>query len=220
MKPMKHFTSAWLLVLALASTTNAQLPWDTPQLLAPHAPRGLSLLAASYAAAPGDGWGAALAWRKADAPAGLGFRVAAGEGRGGRHAVAAGIEASAWVARVSATFPVDMIWTTGIGGSYGSSAQIALPIGLSAGRQFGAESVWFNPYAAARVIVEGRFGGRAPADELDLQLATELGANIAFDRDRRFVMRMAASIGDRSALAIGAHIGGGRTVIHTARARP
>ena len=212
MKRMKSAAAVGLLLLANATAANAQLPWETPSLLAPHAPRGLGVLAASYAAAPGDGWGLMLTWRGADAPTGLGFRVAAGEGRGGRHAIAAGVEGSAWIARVSENFPVDMIWTTGIGGSYGSSAQVALPIGLSAGRQFGEQSVWFNPYAATRVIVEGRFGGRAPADELDIQLATEVGANIAFDRDRKFIVRMAASIGDRSALTVGAQLG--------ARARP
>lgn len=210
MKRLKHEAAIVLLMLAGADQARAQLPWETPQLLAPHAPRGVSVMAASYAAAPGDGWAAMLMWRKADAPTGLGFRLAAGFGRGGREAVAAGIEGSAWIARVSESFPVDMIWTTGIGGSYGSSAQIALPVGISAGRSFGDDAMWFNPYAATRVIVEGRFGGRAPADELDLQLATEVGANISFDRNRRFVVRMAAAIGDRSALALGGHLTGGR----------
>jgi hypothetical protein len=217
MKRMKSAAAAGLLLLAYATAANAQLPWETPSLMAPHAPRGLGVLAASYAAAPSDGWGVMVTWRGADAPTGLGFRVAVGEGRGGRHALAGGVEGSAWIARVSENFPVDMIWTTGIGGSYGSSAQIALPIGLAAGRQFGQQSVWFNPYAATRVIVEGRFGGRAPADELDMQLATELGANLSFDRERKFIIRMAASIGDRSALAFGAHLSGGRLRnVHTA----
>lgn len=187
-------------------------------MLAPHAPRGVGVTAASYAAAPGDGWGVVLSWRAAAAPTGLGFRMVAGEGRGDRYALGAGVEASAWIARVSESFPVDLIWTSGIGGSYGSSAQVALPIGLSAGRSFGQEGVWFNPYAATRVIVEGRFGGRAPESELDLQLATEVGANVSFDRNRRFILRMAASIGDRSALALGAQLGGGRrTAALTAR---
>jgi hypothetical protein len=214
---IKRVASASVLLLALSNNARAQLPWETPSMLAPHAPRGFGILAASYAAAPNDGWGALLIWRKADAPTGLGFRLAAGQGRGDRPALAAGVEGSAWIARVSDNFPVDMIWTTGIGGSYGSSAQIALPVGVSAGRSFSGDAVWFNPYAASRVIVEGRFGGRAPADELDLQLATELGANISFDRNRRFIVRLAAAIGDRSALAVGAHLGGGRLRnVHTA----
>ena len=219
---MRRFkiAAAWLtLTLAAPTNADAQLPWETPQLLAPHAPRGVSVMAASYAAAPGDGWGAMLIWRRADAPTGLGFRFAAGHGRGGREAIAAGVEAAVWIARVSDSFPVDMIWTTGIGGSYGSSAQVGLPVGVSAGRSFGDESFWFNPYAATRVIVEGRFGGRAPADELDLQLATELGANLSFDRNRRFVVRMAAAIGDRSALAIGGHVSGVRRKDVSASAR-
>lgn len=220
MRSLTHAASVCvLLLLTITSNARAQLPWETPSMLAPHAPRGLGILAASYAAAPNDGWGVALTWRKADAPTGLGFRLAAGQGRGDRPAIAAGVEASAWIARVSNNCPVDMIWTTGIGGSYGRSAQVALPVGVSAGRSFGEDAVWFNPYAATRVIVEGRFGGRAPADELDLQLATEVGANVSFDRNRRLIVRMAAAIGDRSALTVGAHIGGGRLRnVHTAEA--
>ena len=220
MKPIKRAASAALLILCWNSPAVAQLPWETPQLLAPHTPAGVGVLLASYAAAPGDGWGALLTLRKHDAPTGLGFRLAAGEGRGGRPALAAGVEASAWLARASETFPVDMIWMTGFGGSYGSSAQVALPVGVAAGRQFGGEAVWFSPYAATRVILEGRFGGRAPEDELDMQLATEVGANVSFDRNRRFVVRMAASIGDRSALVFGAQLGQKRDAALTVRARP
>jgi hypothetical protein len=200
-------------LLVTPGTASGQIPWETPQLLAPSAPRGVSLMAASYAAAPGDGWGVMVAFRRADAPTGLGFRIAGGQGSGGRNAIAAGVEASAWITRASNAFPVDVIWTSGIGGSYGSSMQVALPVGIAASRSFGQETVWFNPYAASRVIIEGRLGGRAPDDELDMQLATEVGANFAFDRNRRFIVRMAAAIGDRSALALGAHLGGGRRAV-------
>jgi hypothetical protein len=197
-----------LLMLTMQSAA-AQVPWETPSLIAPHSPRGVSVLAASFAAAPGDGMGVVLAWRRADAPTGPGFRIAAGQGLDGEVAVGAGVEASSWIARSSAAFPLDVIWASGIGGSYGRSAQVALPIGVAFGRSLGEESVWFSPYAAARAVIEAHIGGNAPDGELDLQLATEVGANMSFDRERRFVLRMAAAIGDRSALAIGAHIGAG-----------
>ena len=200
--------SATLLLLT-AGTAAAQVPWESPSLLAPHAPRGLGVLAASFAAAPGDGLGVVMVWRRADAPTGLGFRVAAGNGFGEELAVGVGVEASSWIAQASTAFPLDVIWLSGIGGSYGRSAQIALPIGVSAGRSLGRDNVWFNPYAAARAVIEGHIGGGAPDGELDLQLATEIGANMSFDRERKFVLRLAASIGDRSALALGAHIGAG-----------
>jgi hypothetical protein len=217
---VRRVLCASALLFLLVKPAHGQVPWETPQLLAPHAPRGLGLMAASYAAAPGDGWGAVLTWRRADAPTGLGFRIAAGRGRGERDAVGAGVEASGWITRATPAFPLDMIWLSGLGGSYGSSVQIALPMGVSAGRSFGgAGNVWFNPYAASRAVIEGRIGGRAPADELDLQLATELGANFSFDRDRKFILRMAAAIGDRSALALGGHLGGGRRPLVNASRR-
>ena len=193
-----------------ASAAKAQVPWETPQLLAPHAPRGMGVLAATYAAAPGDGWGMVVAWRGEDAPTGWGFRIAAGRGRGDRDAIGGGLDVSSWIARASARFPLDVIWTSGFGGSYGNSMQLALPIGFAAGRSLGDGSVWFNPYVAARVIMEGRLGGAAVDEELETQLATEIGANMSFDRNRRFIVRTAAAIGDRSALSVGAHIGGGR----------
>ena len=209
MKLWRNALCSATLVLLTARAAAAQVPWESPTLLAPHAPRGFALLAASYAAAPGDGLGAVVVWRRADAPTGLGFRIAAGNGFGEELAVGVGVEASSWIAQASPAFPLDVIWVSGIGGSFGRSAQIALPIGVAAGRSLGRDAVWFNPYAAARAVIEGHIGGGAPEGELDLQLATEIGANMSFDRERKFVLRMAASIGDRSALAIGAHIGAG-----------
>ena len=158
-----------------------------------------------------------MLWRLSEAP-GVGLRVTGGEGRGGQNAAGGGVEVSGWITRAHATFPLDLVWTTGIGASYGRFVQIALPMGISAGRSIGDDGpVWFNPYAAARMIVEGRVGGRAPDDELDLQLATELGANLAFDRNRTLALRMSAAVGGRSALAIGANIGAGRKrIISTA----
>ena len=202
--------STGALAMLMATNANAQLPWETPQLLGPHAPGGMSMIAASYATAPGDGWAAILNWRAADAPGGLGLHIVAGRGSGDRDAIGGGIDASAWIAHASSTFPLDLIWTSGIGGAVGRSVQVALPVGFAAGRSVGSGGVWFNPYAASRVIIEGRFGGNAPREELELQLASELGANLSFDRERRFVVRLAASIGDRSALALGIHVGAGR----------
>jgi len=211
MRPTNIMTRTRYVVIVAAlllvnASALAQVPWETPQLTAPHAPRGIALVAANYAVAPGDGWGAVLTWRHDVAPAGLGLRVVAGRGRGETAAIGAGVDASAWVARASKAFPMDVIAVSGIGASYGNFLQIALPVGIAAGRSFGDEVFWFSPYAATRLIIEGRVGGRAPADELDLQVANELGANLSFDRERRFVLRLAAALGDRSAFAMGAHI--------------
>ncbi|HEX6065607.1 MAG TPA: hypothetical protein VFZ04_15360 [Longimicrobiales bacterium] len=218
---MQRVFSACALLLVAAGTARAQVPWETPQLLAPHAPKGVSLLATSYAAAPDDGWGVVVAVRTGHAPSGVGFRIVGGRGRGGENAIGGGIEAARWITRASAAFPVDIIAMTGIGGSYGHSAQIALPIGISAARSLGDDEFWCSPYVAARAVIEGRLGGSAPADELDLQIATELGANISFDRNRNFVMRLAAALGDRSALALGVHLGAGprRAAVQASAAR-
>lgn len=209
MRRLLRVLSVAALLLLSASQARAQLPWETPQLLAPHAPRGISMLAAAFASGPGDGWGAMISWRAAAAPTGLGFHVVAGRGSGDRDAIGAGIDASAWLAHASPEFPLDVIWTSGIGGAVGHSAQVAIPVGFAAGRSIGDGSVWFNPYGAARVTIEGRFGSHAPEQDLELLLSNELGFNVSFDRERRFILRAAAALGDRSAAAIGIHIGGG-----------
>src|SRR5687767_5650605 len=97
-------------LLVTACTAAGRVPWESPALLAPHAPRGFSHLAASYAAAPGDGLGAVIVWRRAEAPTGLGFRIAAGNGYGEELAVGVGVEASSWITQASAAFPLDVIW--------------------------------------------------------------------------------------------------------------
>jgi len=210
MKRSMRVLSIGAMLLLSASQARAQLPWETPQLLAPHAPRGMSMLAAAFATGPGDGWGALLAWRAADAPTGLGFHIVAGRGSGDRDAIGGGIDASAWLAHASRAFPLDIIWTSGIGGAVGQSAQVAIPVGFAAGRSLGHDgSVWFNPYGAARVTIEGRFGANAPDQDLELLLSNELGFNLSFDRERRFILRAAAALGDRSALVMGFHVGGG-----------
>ena len=216
---MRRISGSCALVFLVAGVARAQVPWETPQLTAPHAPRGVSLLATSYAAAPGDGWGVIVAVRTGAAPSGIGFRIAGGRGRGGENAIGGGIEAARWIVRSSPAFPLDIIALTGIGGSYGHSTQIALPIGMSAGRSLGDDVFWFNPYVSTRAVIEGRLGGSAPEDELDLQIATEIGANLSFDRDRNFVMRLAAAMGDRSALTIGVHLGGRRAEVVRASGR-
>jgi hypothetical protein len=205
---MRRIALAICALMAAPATAAAQIAWETPQLTSPHTPRGMSVIAVKSAVAPGDGWVGMLMWRRTDGP-GIGLRAGLGTGRGEDIAVGAGIDASAWVKRASASFPLDVVWMTGIGGSYGHSAQIALPIGISAGRSIGDDAFWFAPYASSRLIIEGRFGGSAPADEFDLQIANEVGTNMAFDRNRKFVLRAAASIGDRAALAIGGHVGAG-----------
>jgi hypothetical protein len=51
-----------------------------------------------------------------------------------------------------------------------------------------------------------RLGGDAPEEEFEVQPSVELGVDLALDRARRVVLRVAASLGDRQAVAVGAVI--------------
>jgi hypothetical protein len=61
--------------------------------------------------------------------------------------------------------------------------------------------VWFNPYVAPRVVLDAWLGRDGPGDDVSLDLSFDLGVDIAFDPG--WAIRFAASVGDRSALAIG-----------------
>jgi hypothetical protein len=92
-----------------------------------------------------------------------------------------------------------------VGAAYGDYLQIGVPLGFAAGRAVGSETIWFNPYLSTRAVFEGRFGDEAPEEDFGLGLAIDVGADVSFDRGRDFVLRIAASLGDRHALIAGLH---------------
>jgi hypothetical protein len=200
-----------LLTLAALSVTPAfaagQLPWESPHLLSPSARAGVSFMLVDYGLAPSRGLGGSVVWRTADAPRGLGLRFSAAEGTGDQLNLAGGVDVTAPIMRASADFPLDLIWTSGAGLSYGEHFEVAVPLGVAGGRALASPNLWFNPYASARAMLEGRFGENAPGNEVGLGLAIDVGADLAFGRSRRFGLRLAASLGDRHTLAAGLHIG-------------
>jgi hypothetical protein len=218
-----------LLMLTAPSAALAQIPWESPQLLRPGSPAGLSILYVDYGLDPLGGRGAALIFRSKTAPAGFALRVSAAHGAGdhlnfagGNVNLAAGFDVSDPLLKASGQFPLDVIWTWGIGGSYGEHVQIALPVGLAAARTGPARTQKFYPYASARAVAEGRIGSSGTDNNLSLGLAVDVGADLILGESRDYVVQVAASLGDRPALVAGLHLGGGSPVRATpaAPARP
>jgi hypothetical protein len=200
-----------LLVLALgglgAATRDAaaQAPWESPQMLAPASPAGFGLYVVDWGLGPGDGVGLLVAYRGQAAPGGIGLRAGAARGFDDEVIVAGGADFSLPLFQASADFPLDVIWTSGIGAAWGDYGQVGVPIGFAAGRPLGSDAIWFNPYVSARAVFEGYFGQDRPSEDFALSLATDIGADVSFDRARRFIIRLAASLGDRHALVAGVH---------------
>ena len=194
-----------LVLTAVAGPAAAQAPWDSPRMLAPRSPAGLGLIVVDWGLDPGDGVGALLTWRADPAPGGAGFRAGAARGIDDDLIGVAGIDYSLPVLEASADFPLDLIWTVGAGASYGEYLQLAVPVGLAAGRSVESGTLWLNPYLSARVVFASFFGSDRPHD-FRLGLAVDTGADIAIDRGRDFILRIGASLGDRPALAAGLHL--------------
>ena len=186
---------------------SAQLPWESPILLRPGAPRGVTVMAVDYGLDPHNGLGAMMSWRSDDAPHGLGFRFAAALGLGDKLNYAGGFDRSGPLLSGTTQFPMELIWFTGAGATYGEYVQVAVPLGVAVGRSSTSRAA-FNPYVSARGVFEARFGRAAPDSERSLGLAIDVGADLALGRTRKFLLRSAASLGDRPTIALGMHVGG------------
>jgi hypothetical protein len=197
-------TCATLAAMLYALPAAAQVPWDSPQLLAPGAPRGLSVLFVDYGLRPDDGTGVMLGYRTREAPAGIGARLATTLPVDSVR-VSVGVDVAMPLFEHSATFPLDVLWTTGIGGAWGRYGSVGVPIGFAAGRTLAGDNIWFNPYVSTRVVLETHFGGRRPDEQFAMAVAADVGADVAFDQRRRVVLRGALSLGDRRAVVIGLH---------------
>ena len=207
------------LALLAPRLAHAQLPWEAPQMLRPGAPAGWSFLLFDYGLDPFDGRGAGFSYRAEAAPAGIGLRGSVAMGFGDKLNYAGGVDVSRSLLRAAdGQFPIDLMLASGLGGSYGEFIEVALPVSVSGGRAVSSESVWFNPYAGARGVLEGRFGESAPENAVGLALVVDLGADLAFGRSRNFMIRAAVSLGDRHALALGVNLGG--SSLSSARVAP
>lgn len=203
-------TNRTLLALAIGTfcvctNADAQLSWDSPLMVAPATPPGLSLLFIDYGLDPNPGVGGLVVWRPE--AGGLGFRASAARGLGNKLNYAGGIDVGGPLLPATPQFPLTVNWISGIGGSYGDYSQLALPLAVAAGRPVASERLWLHPYAALRAVVEARFGSTAPSKTMGLALGIDVGADLALGRARAVMLRSALSLGDRPAAVVGLHLG-------------
>lgn len=197
--------AAVLAALVLSGSPAAgQVAWESPLLVHPHVPAGWSVFLMDPH--PGDDVGVMASWRTAPRPVGFGVRAGLGEGAGGDLAVFGGLDASGTIVEYTDEAPLDLIWVLGGGLSISDHLLISFPAALMAGWNLSTEAADFRPYVGPRVVLDAWMGddsgrGRGGDDDLDLELAVDLGLDVAFNGG--WVVRFGVSAGDREALAVG-----------------
>lgn len=201
------FCAAATVALGVAMPAGAQVAWDAPMMVSPQMPGGFGIFLVDASVAPrgpgqggGDGVGVLGTWRGSAVP-GLGFRIGAAEGVAGELAGFGGVDISGRLVSASDEFPLNVVWVTGAGLGFGEYVFLSFPLGVSLGRAFETDDVWFNPYIAPRLVLDAQMGDDSPEDGLDMRLAIDLGTDIAFSNS--WAVRFGASVGDREGLAIG-----------------
>jgi hypothetical protein len=211
MPRLRSFASAAALAAAVAGPVHAQIAWDAPRLTGPESPAGIGVYWTRAEVLPGDddavfgtlslpGSGGAITLR-----GGLGTGVAE------ENAFFGGVDLRAPIATHSTTQPFDVAWSGGAGLGFGEYFLISVPFAVSVGRSWSSSAVWFAPYLSAGAALDYRLGDsdEVPDEEFEIQATAGLGADIAFDPGRRFVVRAAAAIGERQAVAVGFVVAGG-----------
>jgi len=192
---------AGLLVLTatlFASEARAQVPWESPLMVGPGSPGGLSILLAD----PGAGIGVFAHWMSRAERNRLGFRLGVAEEGGPNDdlAVFGGVDVSGPIMGHTREFPLDVAWVGGVGAGVGNNTLLSIPFGIAFGRVLTTQDVWFHPYVTPRFVVDA-YMGEGSRDDLDLGFVLDLGADFAFSGSWAF--RFGASVGDRDGIAVG-----------------
>lgn len=192
-KGLRVLGLAFGLTLAGAGSAAAQVAWDSPMLIVPQGQPGLGLyLMETF----GGDIGFMGAWRPSSQ--GVGFRIGIADEPFDDIALFGGVDVNGRLARASREFPLDIDWVLGAGMSIGDDFVLSFPAGITLGRTLEADGVRFVPYATPRVVLDAFFGDRD--DELDLDVAVDIGIELSFQRN--FAVRFGGTLG-RDAVAIG-----------------
>jgi hypothetical protein len=199
------------LAVSVGRPVEGQLAWESATLFSPGGPPGFGIhLLEPW---PSSEIGVMGTYRSAPVPSGLGFRLGVGEGPGPADddlAIFGGVDLGGPVVRATGEVPIDVLWMAGAGASIGDDFVLTFPLGLSVGARLDADGAAFVPYTVPRVVLDACFGGDpipafcGPGDDLDLDLAVDVGVDILFDP--RWVIRFAATLGDREAILIGVNL--------------
>ena len=196
---MRRTVVVTLLTAALAVPASAQIAWESPALISPVAPSGLSLFLLE--AAGGD-LGALGTYRRGTGPVGYGFRFAIADegGPDSDVAVAGGVDLSGFLSRAVEGSEVDLVWWSGAGIGVGGETLLTIPLGLIVGWSGSGGDIVLSPYGGAHVVLDIISGD---GDNVDLDLVADLGLDLVLPSG--WLLRFGATLADggRDALALG-----------------
>lgn len=189
-----------VLALAWPSGASSQAVWDSPSFLHPGAPWGLTVALTDQA--PGSGLGVLALWRRSAAPVGLGFRAGISEAPGDDVSALFGVDVSGSLTRALGTGGPAALWWSGAGFSVGDDVIVSLPLGAAFSWAWHGDGLSVVPWVGGHMAVDVLMGDRS---DLDLDAAVDLGMDMVFSG---WVVRLAAALGGRDAVAVGVRIPG------------
>ena len=196
--------AALVLIVAAGVPASAQVLPDSPRLTGVLEEPTFGVYLFQPSALRGDGRGGLVTWAPGTLPASARLRFGAVEQDDADGGVSGfgGIDVRIPL-RPDGPSGVQLAWTTGIGGSYGEWGVISLPIGMVAGAVWSEGAVTLAPWIGLGAGFDFQFGDEAPGNDFEVRPAADIGLDLAFDRERRVLLRVGLSLGDRSALAAG-----------------
>jgi hypothetical protein len=199
------------LFLVLAKPLAAQITWDTPRISGPETPAGIGAYWMRLDVLPGDHNAVFGTFSLPGSGGAITLRGGIGTGVAEENAFFGGVDLRAPIATHTETQPFDVAWSGGAGIGFGEYFLVSVPFAVSVGRSWSSSTVWFAPYLSAGAALDYRFGDSdlVPDEEFEVQATGGLGADISFDAARRFVVRVATSLGDRQAVMVGLLVSGG-----------
>jgi hypothetical protein len=199
------------LAAVVAAPVHAQIAWDAPRMTGPETPGGMGAYWMRAEVLPGDDDAVFGTFSLPGSGGAITLRGGLGTGVAEENAFFGGVDLRAPIATHTTTQPFDVAWSGGAGVGFGEYFLISVPFAVSVGRSWASSSVWFAPYVSAGATIDYRLGDEdnLPDEEYEIQATAGLGADIAFDAARRFVIRAAAALGERQAVSVGLLISGG-----------
>lgn len=194
---MRRTFAVAAITAALAAPASGQTLWDSPALISPVAPAGVSLF---FIDAAGGELGGLVTFRHDAGPVGLGYRVALVEQGGvdGGLAVSAGVDISGFLSRAVEGSEVDVVWWSGGGIGFGDETVVTIPLGLIIGWSGSGGDVILSPYGGGHVSLDL---STRDNNSVDLTGVVDLGLDLVLSSG--WMIRFGATIGDRDALALG-----------------
>ena len=186
-------------LVASAAPVSAQIGWESPALVSPVAPAGVSLFLLNSA---GGDLGGLATYRHHAGPVGLGYRLAIADDGGpdSELAFAGGIDVSGFLSRGVEGAEVDLVWWSGGGLGIADETIVTVPVGLILGWSGSGGDVILSPYGGGHVNLHI---STADGDSIDLVGVLDIGLDLVLPSG--WLVRFGASFAEneRDALALG-----------------